>query len=48
MFGYVLAFGFVALLIVITVHSPPIIIVTVWPIIGIPAAILSHLKSKKK
>ena len=48
MFGYVLAFGFVALLIVITVHSPPLFFVTVWGTIGIPAAILSHLKSKKK
>ena len=48
MFGDVLAFGFVALLIVITVHSPPLIFVTVWAIIAIPASILGHLKSKKK
>ena len=48
MFKYILAFGFVGLLIELTLHSPPIAVVKIWPIVGIPAAIISHLNLKNK
>jgi len=47
MFGYILGFGFALMLLAMTIHSPRIVLITIWPIIGIPAAIISNMMSKK-
>ena len=47
MFGYILGFGFALMLLAMTIYSPGIALITVWPIIGIPAAMISNMMSKK-
>ena len=40
MFGYILGFRFAGMLLAMSIHSPGIVIITIWPIIGIPAAMI--------
>ena len=48
MFGYIFGFGFALMLLAMTIHSPGIVLITIWPIIGIPAAMISNMMSKKQ
>jgi len=47
MFGYILGFRFAGMLLAMTIHSPGIVLITICPIIGIPAAMISNMMSKK-
>ena len=47
MFGYILRFGFAGMLLAMTINSPGIVLITICPIIGIPAAMISNMMSKK-
>jgi hypothetical protein len=47
MFGYILGFGFAIMLLATTIHGPGIVLFTIWPIIGIPAVMISNMMSKK-
>ena len=47
MFGYILGSGFALMVLAMIIHSPGIVLITIWPIIGIPAAMISNMMSKK-
>ena len=46
MFGYIFGFGFALMLLAMTIHSPGIVLIIIWPIIRIPAAMISNMMSK--
>ena len=47
MFIYILGFGFAGMLLAMANHSPGIVLITICPIIGITAAMISNMMSKK-
>ena len=46
--SYIVGLLFPILLLILTIMQPPIIVLTIWFIVGIPAALLSNHNDNKK